>query len=1018
MKKNYGKTWWGRKWLDMFEDIDDENRLPRGRTYANKGAASNIKIVGDTVSARVQGSRPTPYKVTINFEQFSKKHKDIIREIIEKSPSILSALINRRLPLKIFDALTQAGINLFPRTWKDVKADCSCPDYAMPCKHIAAVIYLICDEIDKNPSIVFNIHDCNIFDLIGNFEEGKLNAKKPILKIESLFKHTNSQKNIDFDSSIYNIDLSQIPDLESTIFDILKANIVFYEKNLPRKIKLFYNLIKPLGYNKEPSPKDFIKKFGEIESWNTFEISINDQHKIIKINSDSGKDVPQKIFTNLFDFFSSIPISALPYLNKNLRFSHMVFQLTVKLMKSIALIPQILQNSSGETFIRWIPALFNEKIRDIIDEMSRSCPSIVENVVDAKEQINSLVAILVASRVSNLPPYSLQEMREDLISDLFFSAKAHKFSNFSEIETPNAINQWLSNLYLTVKSHKLYLAIEDRGENFSLDVKVILDKQREPLTLEQAFENVSATTKMEILSDISSVAEHLPELENIIDEKKAAIFEEENFTRIFFTILPTLKSIGVFIALPKSLQKIFTPNIALNLKAKQKIKDSRTGFLSLESLLDFDWTIAIGDCNISLEEFKKLLKKSKGLVRFANQYVLIDEKAMESLLKRFESLPRTLSQNELMQAMLAESYESATVNLDEQIQELFSEMKKYKSRKVPSNLNTQLREYQERGFNWLVQNIDVGFGSILADDMGLGKTVQVIATMLHLKNNGILEGEKILVVAPTSLLTNWAREIERFAPDLKFVVYHGSKRELNSEADVVITSYGLVYGDKKQFQKHRWFLIIVDEAQNIKNPLALQTKAIKLLETKHKIALSGTPVENRLLEYWSIFDFTNKNYLGTQSDFNKNFAAPIEKERNKDCLDKFIKITSPFILRRCKSDRNIIKDLPEKLENDKYCSLTKDQAAIYQEILNSSMKQIEESEGINRRGLVLKLINSLKQICNHPAQFGKRAGAASLDESGKSKILEEILSEIYDLGEKTLIFTQYIEMGKILVDTL
>ncbi len=286
--------------------------------------------------------------------------------------------------------------------------------------------------------------------------------------------------------------------------------------------------------------------------------------------------------------------------------------------------------------------------------------------------------------------------------------------------------------------------------------------------------------------------------------------------------------------------------------------------------------------------------------------------------------------------------------------------------------------------------------------------------MLHFKNLGALDKRKVLVVAPTSVLSNWQHEITRFAPDLKSTIYHGLNRKLEfHDVDVLITSYGLVRRDLEDFAKIEWFSVIVDEAQNIKNPLVAQSKAIKTLNAHHKIAMSGTPVENRLLEYWSIFDFVNKHYLGTVKQFNESFAKPIENEKDPHSLERFGKITRPFILRRLKSDKSIIKDLPDKIENDQYCNLTPEQAALYQEVVDATIKRIEVAAGIERKGAIFKLLTALKQICNHPSHYTKKKHAAS-SQSGKMQMLEEILSNINDVGEKTLIFTQYVEMGKLI----
>ncbi|MBV6655790.1 MAG: DEAD/DEAH box helicase, partial [Mameliella sp.] len=265
----------------------------------------------------------------------------------------------------------------------------------------------------------------------------------------------------------------------------------------------------------------------------------------------------------------------------------------------------------------------------------------------------------------------------------------------------------------------------------------------------------------------------------------------------------------------------------------------------------------------------------------------------------------------------------------------------------------------------------------------------------------------------------WTKEIFKFAPGLTPAVYHGANRDLEvlKHADLVITTYGVVRSDSAKLSKQKWLITIIDEAQNIKNPTTAQTKAVKKIKSPIKIAMSGTPVENRLTEYWSIFDFANKNYLGTLSKFKDNYAKPIESERDQAQLDQFRKVTAPFILRRVKTDKTIIKDLPDKVEKDQFCELTSEQAAIYQNVIDSTMKTIELSEGIERKGLVLKLITALKQICNHPKQFLKK-GKDAPELSGKAILLFQLVEGILESDEKVLIFTQYQEMGKLLVRML
>jgi SNF2 family DNA or RNA helicase len=368
--------------------------------------------------------------------------------------------------------------------------------------------------------------------------------------------------------------------------------------------------------------------------------------------------------------------------------------------------------------------------------------------------------------------------------------------------------------------------------------------------------------------------------------------------------------------------------------------------------------------------------------------------------------------------VLSEEFHGAKVELTPAVRKLISGMTSSADIKLPEHLTATLRPYQLAGFRWMVRNSYIGFGSLIADDMGLGKTVQVIATLLKFKQESKLEKEKALVIVPTTLLTNWEKEIEKFAPSLRAVVYHGTARKLEMQNyDMLITTYGMVRSDLAKLKAMSWRLVVIDEAQNIKNSNTDQTKAVKSLKSDFRIAMSGTPVENRLSEYRSIMDFVNPGYLGSEKVFEEEFSKPIQLNHDQKKAALFRKITAPFILRRLKTDKSIISDLPDKIENNHYCSLSKEQAAIYQNVVNNALKEIEQLDGIERRGMVLKMITALKQICNHPDNFLKK-GKADPAQSGKSLVLFDLLGQIHDAGEKTLIFTQYKEMGDILVKML
>ena len=339
---------------------------------------------------------------------------------------------------------------------------------------------------------------------------------------------------------------------------------------------------------------------------------------------------------------------------------------------------------------------------------------------------------------------------------------------------------------------------------------------------------------------------------------------------------------------------------------------------------------------------------------------------------------------------------------------------------LPASLNANLRPYQMRGYSWMYRNAQIGFGSVLADDMGLGKTLQVIATLLKYKEEGALNKEKCMVVAPTGLLTNWQAEIQKFAPSLVSSIYHGAKRELKSltECDVLITTYGIVRSDADILKKKKWQLLVIDEAQNIKNHTTEQSKAVKSLKANTFIAMSGTPVENRLSELWSIMDFSNRGLLGNLKDFKDTYSDPIQNMNDAIVAGRLKKVTAPFLMRRMKTDKTIISDLPDKIEINAYCQLVARQASLYEKTLEEAMNVIEgigtdKKDLFVRQGLVLQMILALKQICNHPTQFLKNN---ILDDtmSGKLQLLYDKLESIVESNEKVLIFTQFTEMGKLL----
>ena len=531
-------------------------------------------------------------------------------------------------------------------------------------------------------------------------------------------------------------------------------------------------------------------------------------------------------------------------------------------------------------------------------------------------------------------------------------------------------------------------------------------------------DDLSDEDKIVIEKQINWATKYIEDLEDVTME-----LDLSGVYKLITQITYYLSQAGMEVNLPEGLNNVIIPRASINAKIKAKrIEDLKellmnpTGStISLDEIMNFKVEIALGDGEkISAEEFKELAKNSQGLIKYKDKYILIDKEETDKLLARLEKQPNlTVNKMQLLHNALSGKIDDYDFDYDETFAKVISDFTKVEDIELPKELNGTLRAYQEIGYRWLYTNIQKGFGCCIADDMGLGKTIQVISLILKLKEEKKLK-KPVLVVCPTTLMGNWKSELNNFAPSLNVLTYHGFNREFSTNCDVILTTYAILRIDLEKFQKSNWDLLIIDEAQNIKNPSTSQTQAIKAIKAQMKVAMTGTPVENRLSELWSIFDFINKGYLGSLVDFSKNYSIPIERFKELTRAQKLKKAISPFMLRRLKTDKTIISDLPEKVVLDDFCYLTKPQVALYERILKESMDNIAKSESkMNRRGAIFKLITNLKQVCNHPYHYLKH-GDMSANASGKTQKLMDILHNIIENNEKVLVFTQYKEMGTIL----
>ena len=478
----------------------------------------------------------------------------------------------------------------------------------------------------------------------------------------------------------------------------------------------------------------------------------------------------------------------------------------------------------------------------------------------------------------------------------------------------------------------------------------------------------------------------------------------------------------------------------VRLKAKGKSlggNDKSKSYFSLETLVDYQYTLSIGDQPVNEQEWQQLVQAKSPLVKFRGQWMELDREKMQQMLDFWKQQQAENPEMSLLDFMRLTAGGEDELEVDFDRDETLATMLNQLNDKThlqltpdPNQLQGNLREYQKRGLSWLHYLEKLGLNGCLADDMGLGKTVQVIARLVQEREIAITAGIQqippTLLVAPTSVVGNWHHELQKFAPHLTASVHHGGDRTKDAKAfkavcrkhDVIITSFTLARKDAKLLAGVTWHRIVLDEAQNIKNPKTAQTKAILKLNANHRLALTGTPVENRLLDLWSIFNFLNPGYLGTQAQFRKQFELPIQKANDKKRSATLKKLVEPFILRRVKTDQAIIKDLPDKVEQKLFCNLTKEQASLYEAVLKDVTEQLKEAEGIQRKGLILATLTKLKQICNHPRQFLQDESEFTPERSHKLSRLLEMLDEVIQEGESALIFSQFREIGDALESQL
>jgi superfamily II DNA or RNA helicase len=1020
----HGETPWGRYFVEALEGFDGSGRLSGD---ANAGMVASIAFEGRSALAKVQGRSSPWYKVRIDFPPLGARSVKKLRAIIEAEPFLLARLKSGELPEELLDRIKQNDIDLIPRSWSSMRPSCGCPDRGELCEHMIAAYYRIARELDRDPRILFKLRGVDLAELAGGpSADVEMTLPPPIpLKLEALPRPEAPE---------LPPEPRRLGNYLGLVQSLIPPRSPFDGGDFGAALIEFYHRAalldpgaadgKPLagegggevgGLERRLSSALFSVEYEGRERGEAFVLGDRSSLRVIALEGGGARrEMGVSEAVSLFLGFEDERGSP------GYRFLFHLSRLVRSAWRASAFVPApALDGAASRLCVVWTPLPAAGELIRALDELGRYDPGIFHvggpgkpaRALSGASAARALAAHCLGEwvRACGFRPSDERAALLPLV-ELFFARGSLDIAKAGDRTMPRAIASWLSVFNLDFRSsayrYRLTVSPADGlrdGSRFSLGMSARKaaggGKRPKAVPLMDAAKEAGGIEALRIPAALSA---YVPEIRRLASDR-SVLLEESRLMAFLGDAASLLERLGVEVVLPKAMRKELLPRIVL--KAWSKNQRSLRSYLDLDTVLEYDWRVAIGDQLLTVPDFERLVREQDEIVAFKDRFVRLDPAEVARLIERARSKPTAL---ELLAARL-----SGDAIFSADAETVAASLFEPSDEALPAALEARLRPYQERGYRWAMANLDAGFGCVLADDMGLGKTVQAIAVIARLAERGQL-ADGALVVAPAALLTNWERELARFAPSLSAARYHGPGRNLGAPAQVLVTTYDTASRDAQRLSAKGFSLLICDEAQLMKNAEAKRSRGVKSIKAARRLALSGTPVENRLEDLRSIFDFVLPGYLGGANEFRRTWRERIELDRDREAAEKLRRITSPFLLRRLKTDRDIVPDLPDKIVSNEYASLMPDQAALYESVARAALAEAEVAEpGFERASIVLKLLTALKQVCDHPRVYDKESPCeAGL--SGKCLLLVELLREMLDRREKVLVFSQYVEALELL----